>query len=87
MVSLANTGTRCARLAGRVAPGRTTQAARRVAVAQRIVAEQKALIDRLKAARRDTAGAERLLRSFEDHERLLRGFEELCRLTVGQHVS
>ena len=66
---------------------RTTQAARRVAVAQRIVAEQKALIDRLKAARRDTAGAERLLRSFEDHERLLRGFEELRRLTVGQHAS
>jgi hypothetical protein len=45
------------------------------------------LIDRLNAARRDTAGAERLLRSFEDHERLLRGFEELRRLTVGQHVS
>jgi len=65
---------------------RTTQAARRVAVAQRIVAEQKALINRLKAAGRDTAGAERLLRSFEDHERLLRGFEELRRLTVGRHV-
>ena len=28
---------------------------------QRIVAEQKALIDRLKGARRDTAGAERSL--------------------------
>jgi hypothetical protein len=35
---------------------RTTQAARRVAVAQRIVAEQKALIDRLRAAQRDTGG-------------------------------
>jgi hypothetical protein len=66
---------------------RTTQAARRVAVAQDIVAEQKALIDRLKAAQRDTADAERLLRSFEDHERILRGFEELRRLSVGQHVS
>ena len=65
----------------------TARAARRVAVAQRIVAEQKALINRLKAAGRDTAGAERLLRSFEDHERILRGFEELRRLTVGQHVS
>ena len=66
---------------------RTTQAARRVAVAQRIVAEQKALIDRLRAAQRDTADAERLLRSFEDHERILRGFEELHHLTVGRHVS
>jgi hypothetical protein len=66
---------------------RTTQAARRVVVAQRIVAEQKALIDRLKAAQRDTAGAERLLRSFEDHERILRGFVKLRRLTVGRHVS
>ena len=66
---------------------RTTHAARRVAVAQRIVAEQKALINCLKAAQRDTANAERLLRSFEDHERMLRGFEELHRLTVGRHVS
>jgi hypothetical protein len=33
---------------------RNTLAARRVAVAQRIIAEQKALIDRLEAARRDT---------------------------------
>jgi hypothetical protein len=66
---------------------RTTQAARRVAVAQRIIAEQKALIDRLKAAQCNTADAERLLRSFEDHERILRGFEELRRLSVGQHVS
>ena len=66
---------------------RTTQAARRVAVAQRIVAEQKALINRLKAAGRDTAGAERLLRSFEDHERILRGLEELHHLTVGRHAS
>jgi hypothetical protein len=69
----------------------TARAARRVAVAQRIVAEQKALIDRLKAARRDTPGAERLLRSFEDRlrrERLLNGFEDrLRRLTAGQHVS
>jgi hypothetical protein len=38
-----------------------TQAARRVAVAQRIVAEQNALINRLKAAGRDTAGAKRSL--------------------------
>ena len=66
---------------------RTTQAARRVAVAQRIVAEQKALIDRLKAAQRDTADAERVLRSFKDHERILRGFVKLRRLTVGRHVS
>ena len=66
---------------------RTTQAARRVAVAQRIVAEQKALINRLRAAQRDTADAERLLRSFEDHERILRGFEELHHLTVGRHAS
>ena len=69
---------------------RTTQAARRVAVAQRIVAEQKALIDRLRAAQRDTADAERLLRSFEDQlrcERLLSGLEDqLRRLNVGQHV-
>lgn len=43
----------------------TKLAARRVAVAERIVAEQKALIDRLKAARQDTAGAERLLHSYE----------------------
>jgi hypothetical protein len=66
----------------------TTLAARRVAVAQRIIAEQKALIDHLKAARRDTAGAERLLRSFEEQlrrEHLLRSFEELRRLT--RHVS
>jgi hypothetical protein len=58
-------------------------AARRVAVAQRIIAEQKALIDHLKAARRDAAGAERLLRSFEEQlrrEHLLRSFEELSRL-------
>jgi hypothetical protein len=52
--------------------------------------EQKALIDRLKVAQRDTAGAERLLRSFEDQlhrEQLLRGFEDqLRRLNVGQHV-
>ena len=66
---------------------RTTQAARRVAVAQHIVAEQKALVERLKAAGHDSAGAERLLRSFEDHERILRGFEELHHLTVGRHVS
>jgi hypothetical protein len=66
---------------------RTAQAARRVAVAQRIVAEQKALIDRLKAAQRDTADAERLLRNFEDHERILRGFEKLRRLIVGRHMS
>ena len=66
---------------------RTTRAPRRVAVAQHIVAEQKALIDRLRAAQRDTADAERLLRSFEDHERILRGFEELRHLTVGRHVS
>ena len=70
---------------------RTTQAARRVAVAQHIVAEQKALIGRLKAARRDTTEAERLLRSFEDQlrrESLLRGFEDqLRRLSVRQHVS
>ena len=59
----------------------------RAAVAQRIVAEQKALIDRLKAAQRDTADAERLLRSCEDHERILRGCEELRRLTVGRQVS
>ena len=68
----------------------TKLAARRVAVAERIVAEQKALIDRLKVAQRDTAGAERLLRSFEDQlhrDQLLRGFEDqLRRLNVGQHV-
>jgi hypothetical protein len=60
---------------------------RRASQWQRIVAEQKALIDRLRAARRETAGAERLLRTFEDHERLLRGFEKLRRLTVGRHMS
>jgi hypothetical protein len=69
----------------------TTLAARRVAVAQRIIAEQRSLIERLKATRRDTAGAERLLHSFEEQlrcERLLRGFEDqLRRLTVGPHVS
>jgi len=69
----------------------TKLAARRIAVAQSVIAEQKALIDRLKAARRDTAGAERLLHSFEEQlrcERLLRGLEDqLRRLTVGQHVS
>jgi flagellar biosynthesis/type III secretory pathway chaperone len=66
----------------------TTLEARRVAVAQRIIAEQKSLIDHLKAARRDAAGAERLLRSFEEQLRrahLLRSFEELRRLT--RHVS
>jgi hypothetical protein len=62
---------------------RATQAARRVAVAHRIVAEQKALIDRLKTARRDTVEAERFLRTCEDHERLLRGFEKLRRLERG----
>jgi hypothetical protein len=46
--------------------------------AQLVVAEQKALIDRLKALQRDTTGAERLLHSFED---------QLRRLTVRQHVS
>jgi hypothetical protein len=34
----------------------TTLAARRVVVAQRIIAEQRSLIERLKATRRDTAG-------------------------------
>jgi hypothetical protein len=53
------------------ADDRTTQAARHVTVAQLIVTEQKALIDRLKAAQRDTTGAERLLRSFEDQLRRL----------------
>ena len=51
-------------------------------MAQHIVAEQKALIGRLKAARRDTTEAERLLRSFEDQlrrESLLRGFEDQLR--------
>ena len=59
--------------------GDVRTAARRIAVAQSVIAEQKALIDRLKAAQQDTAGAERLLRSFEDQlrcERLLRGLED-----------
>jgi hypothetical protein len=45
--------------------------AKRHAVAQLIVIEQAALIGRLKAAGRDTTGAERLLRSFEDQLRLI----------------
>ena len=64
----------------------TTEGARRAAVAQLIIAEQKALIDHLKAVGRDTAGAERLLRSFEQQsrsERLLRSFQDqLRRLTT-----
>jgi hypothetical protein len=43
--------------------------AKRHAAAQLIVIEQEALIARLKAAGRDTTGAERLLRSFEDQLR------------------
>jgi hypothetical protein len=50
--------------------------ATRHAVAQLIVIEQKALIARLTVAGRDTTGAERLLRSFEDQLRRLTAREQ-----------